>query len=300
MDAAVFRYFSRLAKERNYSRAARSLFITPQGLSNAVRRLEDELGVRLVDSNKNGLFLTECGTAFARHADAISAQIDALHSDIEGIVNTQAAVIRLASSIGLMECLPPAAFEKYATSNSHGTAIHLDKIATDFTCEEELVAKRCDYALIVDPVSHSGLVSVPIYRDTMFCWMRADDSLAGKKELTRADFDGRTVGLFWDEYNQVQAIKAYFEQGESPCTFAAYQEMIEAFEAALAGEALAITTRTHAERIQIDEVACIPIADLPWGFSLVYRSDRSVLSSDEEFLAYMRSLARFRNGGKPS
>lgn len=44
MDTKVFRYFIELASVKNYSRAAKTLYISPQGLSSSIKRLEGSIG----------------------------------------------------------------------------------------------------------------------------------------------------------------------------------------------------------------------------------------------------------------
>lgn len=63
MNFQNLEYFITVAKERNITRAAESLGITQQALSNQISRLEQELGCSLFD-RKNGFELTPSGRCF--------------------------------------------------------------------------------------------------------------------------------------------------------------------------------------------------------------------------------------------
>ena len=58
MNLAHLYYFRKLVEVRNYSRAAKELFIAQPTLSLAVSNLEKELGVALIKKKRNTLELT--------------------------------------------------------------------------------------------------------------------------------------------------------------------------------------------------------------------------------------------------
>lgn len=80
MELLQFRYFCDAANTENFSETAKKFDVPPSAVSHSIRRLEDELGIKLFTRQKNSLYLNETGNAFYKR---ISSALD----EIDGAVN---------------------------------------------------------------------------------------------------------------------------------------------------------------------------------------------------------------------
>lgn len=77
IEIRLFRYFVALAEERHFSHAALRLKITPPTLTHQIKKLESELGAKLVTRKGNTLVtLTEAGQRFLASAQQVLHQVD--------------------------------------------------------------------------------------------------------------------------------------------------------------------------------------------------------------------------------
>src|SRR5271168_1714514 len=71
LDLRLVRYFVVVADHRHFGRAATALRVAQPSLSRQIRRLEQQLGARLLDRTPQGTRLTEAGEVFLPTAKAL-------------------------------------------------------------------------------------------------------------------------------------------------------------------------------------------------------------------------------------
>ena len=103
MDLSHLREFATIAESRSFSRAARQLHLSQPPLSRHIRRLEDELGVKLFVRTASGVELTAEGSVLLGQARVVLADtaafLDLARRTKDGLANT----LRIAMAPGLCE-----------------------------------------------------------------------------------------------------------------------------------------------------------------------------------------------------
>lgn len=78
MNLRDLRYLSALARYKHFGKAAEACFVTQPTLSAQIKKLEQYLGVALVERNRRNVRLTEVGELIAQRAAAIDAEANNL------------------------------------------------------------------------------------------------------------------------------------------------------------------------------------------------------------------------------
>ncbi|MEU3985588.1 LysR family transcriptional regulator [Streptomyces sp. NPDC026672] len=224
-------YFTAVAEELHFSRAAENLGITQPVLSRAVARLERRMGVTLLDRTSRRVELTDAGRVFLDECRRLLGELDAAVTRTRraGRASRLVVAVRPGTGTGLFARLlrrhtgpePELVF-----THDRGTALR------------EGVA---DAALLcVGSDDLTGLRAVEVTEENPVALLRGDHPLARRTAVTVADLRGEP---------------GY--RGE--CPEAGLDEIMD--RVAL-GRLVTVVGSAAADRLPPD-VAAVPVADLP-------------------------------------
>src|SRR4051794_34001355 len=103
MELRQLRYLVVLAEDRHFTGAAARVHIAQPALSQKIRRLEDELGLPLVDRTTRQVALTEAGELLAGRARRALAEVDAARAELAELAGVRAGHV----VVGAMQSLGP-------------------------------------------------------------------------------------------------------------------------------------------------------------------------------------------------
>jgi DNA-binding transcriptional LysR family regulator len=95
MEVRHLRYFVAVAEELNFGRAAARLHVAQPGLSQQIKNLESELGLRLFDRNKRRVSLTEAGALLAEAYGVLGRFDECLETMRRARTGSSSAAIRI-------------------------------------------------------------------------------------------------------------------------------------------------------------------------------------------------------------
>jgi DNA-binding transcriptional LysR family regulator len=102
-DLRLLRYFVAVAEELNFTRAAERLHMAQPPLSAAIRQLEEQLGVELLERTPRNVQLTRAGRLLLDQGRELLAQADALFSAVREVEHAPRGTVTLGVA-------PPARF----------------------------------------------------------------------------------------------------------------------------------------------------------------------------------------------
>lgn len=103
MELRQLRYLVALAEECHFTRAAAREHIAQPALSQQIRRLEEEVGMALVERTTRRVAMTEAGASLVARARRILGEVDAAHADMQRLSGVQSGHV----TIGTMHTMGP-------------------------------------------------------------------------------------------------------------------------------------------------------------------------------------------------
>ena len=180
VDLRLVRYFVTVADHRHFGRAATALRVAQPSLSRQIRRLEQQLGARLLDRTPQGSRLTEAGEVFLPAAKAL------LRSAARAAAETRAAAqpsrITIGYTLGLI--VTPAVL---AMRREHPDAdVQVMHLAWD-KARNALLDHQVDAVVTRLPFPTDQLHVTVLYEEPRVLVVPLTHRLAGKESITLDD-----------------------------------------------------------------------------------------------------------------
>lgn len=188
------RYFLAVMEEQHFGRAAERLYMAQPPLSQAIAKLEEELGVDLLLRTSRGVVPTEAGEVFAERARTILAELDAAVEEVQRVAGA-ADPLRIGfvpyRTVATLERFLAALHERHPSATTRISHLHsYEQLA-------RLRARELDIGILVMPVDEPGLESEPLLEgDPVLAFVPVEGPLAGKERLTPDDLRDEDLVLF--------------------------------------------------------------------------------------------------------
>ena len=177
MELRQLRYFIAVAEELHFRRAAARLHISQPPLSQQIARLEDELGVRLLNRTRRRVELTAAGDAFLRDARAMLAELDVAVATVRRIETGQAGVLRVNFVGSALLSIVPGIVQRFRGARP-GVELELRERST-IEQLRALTAGVVDVGLVRPPVEpEAGLKTEVVMRERTVAALPAGHPLA--------------------------------------------------------------------------------------------------------------------------
>lgn len=173
-------YFVALARERHFARAAQACYVSQPALSEAIRKLEHELGVPLVRRGRAFEGLTPEGERLVRWARRILADRDALEQEVTALQTGLSGVVRLG-------VIPAASGTVALLTDPFCTAHPLVRVQLETSLRSQQIVDRLhrfelDAGIVyAQGIDVEGLDVAPLY-DERHVLVAGADLLAGRSD----------------------------------------------------------------------------------------------------------------------
>jgi DNA-binding transcriptional LysR family regulator len=185
VDLHQLRSFSAVARHRHFTRAAAELHIGQPAVSQHVRRLEAELGVRLLNRTTRSVELTEAGRLLLARSERALAELEAGVAELDELKG----LVRGRLTIGAMQWLEPYDLAA-ALATFHALHPAIDIRVVEEVAQSmlgDLVADQLDVAFVpIEGGLPPGLSAELLFEDELVLVVAAEHPLAGRSQVSLA------------------------------------------------------------------------------------------------------------------
>jgi DNA-binding transcriptional LysR family regulator len=179
-----------VAADRSFSKAAKRLRRTQPAISQAIRRLEDELGDKLFDRTSRNGALTEAGALLLDHATKLLR----LAAEAEAAVRELQHVRRGRVAIGANEAAVHAVLpiiQRFARDNPHAL-VEVRRVRSR-QIAAELLERSLDFGVLTFQPPEKGLHAISLGSDELVMLANPTHRLASRTRVTIEEVGRETV-----------------------------------------------------------------------------------------------------------
>ena len=187
MELRQIQHFLAVVDLGNFHRAAEKVNLTQQAVSKSVRQLENQLGVRLLDRNRQSVSPTPFGELLLPHARAVDSEIRQFMRSLNAQLGIDQDVVRIgATPTPIQELLPKAiqrTLNRRPKQRFHIERGHFDRLAAS------LLSGDVDIVVSTEPESKPDpLIEMEeLLQDTNVVIVRRGHPLSAKALITPLD-----------------------------------------------------------------------------------------------------------------
>jgi LysR family hydrogen peroxide-inducible transcriptional activator len=193
MEFRQLEYFVSLAQTGTFSEAAERVHVSQPALSQQIQKLEDELGVPLVERMGKSIKLTENGEKFLPEAMEV---LDSVRS-AENVVNPGNTSLEGTLKLGVIPTIAPYALPALINRLEPGlneVNIHIEEQQTE-TLLDQLKIGAVDHILLSPPFPEDGLRVEPLGREPFYLAVHRDEPIAVEEAISTEDITDEPILL---------------------------------------------------------------------------------------------------------
>ncbi|WP_262071661.1 LysR substrate-binding domain-containing protein [Stenotrophomonas sp. Marseille-Q5258] len=196
MNLRDLKYLVALADHRHFGRAAAACFVSQPTLSTQIRKLEDELGLPLVERAPRKVMLTPAGVEAAARARTIVAEVEQMKEAARRSRDPEAGTVRL----GIFPTLGPYLLP-HVIPNIRERFPHLELLLVEEKSDELLTRLRegkLDAALLALPLDDDQLHAEFLFEEPFLLAVSGKHPLARRHHLDVQELSAQKLLLLED------------------------------------------------------------------------------------------------------
>jgi DNA-binding transcriptional LysR family regulator len=181
METRLLKYFSVLAEELHFGKAAKKLHISQPPLSRQIKGLEEELGVRLFNRTKRNVQLTTFGKYLKHESYKLFNQLDVMKNHLQLMKYGAIGQIKIGYVGDFMHSIFPDILSEVKHEYPK-----IDTILLESDTESQISSLRTgliDIGFIRTPIEVKDMIVNPIYKETFSLILSKSHPLSSRKKI---------------------------------------------------------------------------------------------------------------------
>ena len=201
MTLQQLRYIVAIDDHRHFGKAAEACGLTQSTLSLMVKKLEEELDVRIFDRDAHPVTPTAIGRKVIDRAKVVLYNTDQLVEMTRSEKETLSGPLKIALISTLSPVLIPGLF-KYMGGHHPTIDLNIEEMLSD-TIKDKLRKAEVDMGILAGPVEEPGLLEIPLYHERFLAYVSPDNPAYAQESIRSQTLRDQPIWIIRDGLRQL-------------------------------------------------------------------------------------------------
>ena len=287
MDVRHLTYFIEVAKNRSFTKAARSLHITQPSISKMIKILEDELGTTLFYRSAKQIELTDAGKAVLHQSEQIVTAFQNLTSELADVINLKKGTL----VIGLPPMVGASFFSKIIadfTKIYPHIDINLIEVGSR-KVKDGIEDGSLDIGMVLLPVNENTFEMFPFVKEPLMLIVHPDHELAEQSNVELIQLKDESFILLREDFVlHERIINRCIQSGFDPKVICQSSQWDFISEMVATKLGIALLPKTICEYLDPTRIKTVSLAEpmIPWHLGMIWKKDRYLSFAAKEWLKF--------------
>lgn len=287
MDLKKLNYFCALAQIGNFTHTATHLGIAQPALSMAIKKLEEEVGLKLVNRTERKMTLTSDGEVLLRHAQHILESVTQAEREIQELKGIETGSIQFGASSMLSSYYLPEVLAKFKKRYPKVRVTLIE--AGTASLQQMLLEGELDLAMIRSDRTHEQIRCVKLFEEEVVACVPTDHPFAEQEALTIEAFCKEPLVLFREGYFLREAISRYSKQHHVELDIRFETNLVNLLKALVVNE-VGVSTVLSGIISPEDQLTTVPFTPkIPLYIGLGWKKNHYLSNASRAFVRFMQT-----------
>ena len=196
MTIQQLRYIIAIDQYRHFGKAAEACDLTQPTLSLMVKKMEEELDIRIFDREAHPVTPTEIGRKVIDQAKVVLYHVNQIAEIVQSEKELLSGHLRIALISTVSPVLVPGLF-KYFSDHYPLISLQAEEMLSD-TIKDKLRKAEVEMGIVTGPVDDPDLLEIPLYHEGFLAYVSPDNPLYSETEIRIEQLYGQPIWIIRD------------------------------------------------------------------------------------------------------
>ncbi|MBO7544858.1 MAG: LysR family transcriptional regulator [Bacteroidales bacterium] len=201
MTLPQLKYIVAIDQYGHFGKAAEACGLTQSTLSLMVKKMEEELDVRIFDRDAHPVSATEMGRKIIDQAKVVLYNVEQIKEMTRSEKETQSGPLRIALISTVSPVLVPGVY-KYFGNRHPSISLQIEEMLTG-TIKDKLRKAEVDMGILTGPVNDPDLLEIPLYHERFLAYVSPENPAYALESIRRESLAQQPIWIIRDGMRQL-------------------------------------------------------------------------------------------------